>query len=371
MAGGSILREEAISAFGQLNIAAQYRDGWLDHMPGFRIIDGRFVSWRGTVVDKAETVLRLSGEPLTKEQLAAVLGQSSPRGIADRALADGRFMRSSMKHIALREWGLEEYSSVEEEMVEEIARQGGEAEIDQLVTLLIRKFGISEPSVRMYAGGLNFVSTGRGAIRLRRADDPFPVAPPVAQTKRCYHLVQGWACRLTVTSDIVRGSGTHVPPGFIGHIGVACLESRTVPSVYGNMNVRWSSLQTWIGSLRPVIEALGAQVGDYLFVEFIPRGEFDYTLVRAEELDAASTAERLALEVGTRLDQWNGDVLRALAHALGLGIGDDQSPAALHFRLRSRGEDDLVSLLDESSTVRHDDQLLLDLMEFVLRGQSS
>jgi hypothetical protein len=33
-------------------------------------------------------------------------------------------MRTGIRHIALREWGLEEYSSVENGMVEEIIRLG-------------------------------------------------------------------------------------------------------------------------------------------------------------------------------------------------------------------------------------------------------
>jgi len=177
--------------------------------------------------------------------------------------------------------------------------------------------------------------------------------------------------RLTVTSDILRGSGTAVHPAFVGHIGVACLESATVPSGFGGINVGRSSLQAWIGSLRPVVEGLGAQVGDYLFVEFPPRGEFQYTLVGADELGSAGPAERLALEVGTRLDRCMGDPLAALAHALGMGTDSDQSASALRLRLRSRGDEDLVSLLDEVAAVVHDDQSLLVLMEFVLRGPSS
>ncbi|MCC6630145.1 MAG: hypothetical protein IT340_22420 [Chloroflexi bacterium] len=370
-AAGPVLREEALSALGRLDVAPPYRERWLDHMPGFRTIDGRFVAWRGTLVDKVETVLRLSGEPLTKEQLAEAIGYSSPRAIGDRVLADARFVRPSLKHIALREWGLEEYSSVEEEMAEEIRRQGGEAEIDHVVNVLTRKFGVSEHSVRMYAGGPNFIQAKRGVIRLRREDDPLPVAPPVDQARRCYRLMEGWATRVTLTADVLRGSGTPVHPGFVGHVGVACLESKTVPSVFGGISIGWSSLQAWVGSLRQPIEGLSAQVGDYLFIEYTPRGDFQYTLVRAGELDSAAPAERLALEVGTRLDRWNGDVLAALAHALGLGIGGDQSPSALRLRLRSRGEEDLVSLLDESADVVHDDQSLLKLMEYVLRGPSS
>ncbi|GEM_PF-2372767 len=371
MAAGPVLREEALSALERLDVSVPYREQWLDHVPGFRTIDGRFVAWRGTLVDKAETVLRFKGEPLTKEELAEAIGASSPRSVADRTLADARFMRPSLKQIALREWGMEEYSSIEEEMAEEIQHQGGEAEIDHLIDILTRKFGVSEASVRMYAGGPRFVGTRRGAIRLRNEEDPLPVVLPVDEVKRCYRLAEGWATRLTVTADVLRGSGTPVQPGFVGHVGVAFLESKTVPSGFGDISIGWSSLQAWIGSLRSVVEGLGAQAGDYLFIELTPHGEFQYTLVRADELNAAVPAERLALEVGTRLDRWNGNVLGALAHALGLGTSDDQSPAALRRCLRSRGEEDLVSLLDESAAILPDDQSLLELMEFVLRGPSS
>ena len=129
-------------------------------------------------------------------------------------------------------------------------------------------------------------------------------------------------------------------------------------------------MQAWIGSLRRVSEGLDAQVGDSLFVEYIPGEEFQFTLVREAELKSAAPTERLALEVGTNVDRWNGNVLAALGHALGLGIGSE-SITVLRHELLLRKEDDLVALLDNLKPELQDDQSMVDMMEYVLRGPSA
>jgi hypothetical protein len=342
---GPVTLAGAGAALGDLGITPQFQQQWLLSLPGFRVFDDRIALWSGTLLDKAETVLRLREQPMSADEIAAQIGAeaSSPRGLATRMAQDVRFSRCGMKLLALREWGYPEYSTVERAMVQEIEAQGGEVGVEWLAERLERQFGISRQSVRTYANGLTFVSLGSGQIRLRNESDPLPTVRPIQDARRCYRLTSGWAIRLPVTADTLRGSGTPITPSFVAHVGVHCLADGTVPSSYGDILVAWTSVQAFLGSLRRVALELGADIGDYLFVEFTANRHFEFMLVRSSELQG-SGGTRLAREIGTTLDAWNGNVTAALAHALGRDYNQNVEDLGAH--LRARGESDLAQLLE-------------------------
>jgi hypothetical protein len=255
-------------------------------------------------------------------------------------------------------------------MVEEIIRLGGEATIEDLIGVLVPKFGISDASVRAYATSPSCVKTARGTIRLRSEEDPLPTPPAVELARRCFHLGEGWAYRVTVNEEVTRGSGIVVPTAFVGYVGVKCLEQVVISSDHGPIAVRWPSAQASIGSLRQVAMDLGAQAGDYIFVELAPSRSFRFTRVPVEELAQASPSERIALEVGARLADWDNDLAALLAHALGVIDGRDRSLAGLRNRLRERGDHELADLVgsvaSETGTALPDDGVSSELLDLVL-----
>jgi hypothetical protein len=362
---------DAIHAVSEAGVAEKFASRWLAELDGFRVQDDELVRWRGTLLDKAEMVLQLRGAPMSAEDIAGEIGNtSSARGLSYRLYEDARFMRSGVRHIALRRWGLEEYVGVQDAMQREIEHQGGEATVNHLVSVLTEKFQVAEASVRMYAAqNLLFVRTSRGTVRLRRDDDPVPEAPRIELSRRCFKLGEDWAYRVTVSSDTMRGSGTGTAPGFVAYAGVEGLESVTLPSSSGPVTIGRAATQNWIGSLRQAALDLGADIGDYLFVA-LPDGErVRYELVRASELLNTNPAERLAREVGTRLDLWDGDVVAAVSHAIGLEGGADKPTLRdVSLRLHARGEDDLASLLHQSQMPEHYCQSTLDSIANVLRS---
>ena len=370
---GPIALQAALDALGSIGVLGPYRAQWLAVVPGFRIRDGRLERWRGTLVDKAEIILRSAGVPLTKEQIAKALEHNNPRAIGERLRSDNqnRFSRCGFKSYALREWGLEEYSTIEDQIEKEIERQGGEAAIESISTDLSLRFGVSENSVRAYAVGRNFVGTRPGWIRLRTDSDIPPAAPPIETAKGCYRLLQGWGTRLTVTEDMLRGSGTPIHEAFVGHVGITWPGAKRVPSAYGDVHIASGSIQGSIGSLREVVNELGAHQGDFLFVEFAGGTEFKFHLVRTQELEAASPGEKLALNVGLRLENWNGDVLGGMMHALGL-TESRRSVGQIRRRLIERHEPDLLPLLEMACPDQQIGQAsgrsLLERLEYILRG---
>lgn len=348
-ADGPIAVADALAALGELGIQAEYRGWWLDEVQGFRRFNDRVARWRGTLLDKAEVILQLNGEPMTADDIAALMrGEaSSARGLASRMTEDPRFSRSGLKHLALREWGYDEYSSVVDEMIEEIQVRGGEAMIEELAELISNKFGVSPHSVRMYASSANFVKVGAGRIRIRTASDPLPTAPSIEQCRRCYRMTRGWALRLPITTDTLRGSGSVVPVGFVAHAGVSCLSSRAFPTAYGDLLLSWNSMQGSIGSVRAVVEDLGGAEGDFLFVEFTDEQRFEFTLLRQTELDGLDAGHRLVREVGSSAAAAGLDeMVAAVAYAIGMDLEPLPSSASVRHRLVSRGEEDLARLLD-------------------------
>jgi len=274
-------------------------------------------------------------------------------------------MRTGIHHYALKEWGLEEYSSIEEEISSAIDNRGGSASIDDLVAFLSR-FGVAENSVRTYANGSSFVRIAPGLIRNRTTDDSLPIPPPIEMAKGCYKLHQGWALRLTVTRDMLRGSGTPVPIGFVGHLGVHWQGSRRVPTDFGGILVSWGSMQASIGSLRDALSHLGAVNGDHVFV-VDQDGEFTFQLARTQELEQLAPADQIAHKVGCAQGQWGSDVLGGISQALGFSEVDCSMRNVLR-RLGQRGEDDLIQLLEPFGADIPDDRSLLEELEYILRG---
>jgi hypothetical protein len=259
-------------------------------------------------------------------------------------------------------------------MEKEIERQGGEATIDSIITHLSRRFGAAENSVRTYAAGRNFVRTHSGWIRRRTDTDAPPAAPPIETAKRCYRLLKGWATRLNVTEDMLRGSGTPVHEAFVGHVGVTWPGSKLVPSAFGEIHIALGSIQGTIGSLREVVNELGADEGDFLFVEFADSAVFQFHLVRAVDIKAAPDAKhQLALMVGADLEVWGDDVLAGMSRALGLTFAI-RSKADVRRRLDLRGETDLLPLFDLACPDQPDGQASarsrLERLEYILRGQT-
>jgi hypothetical protein len=147
----------------------------------------------------------------------------------------------------------------------------------------------------------------------------------------------------------MRGSGTPVSAGFVASAGVEGLGAVTFSSPSGPVTIGRSASQNWIGTLRQAALDLNADLGDYLFVVLAGNGNVEFELVHSSDLLEASAAERLALEIGTRLDLWGGDILAAVSHALGFATGPEHtSLSEVSQRLQARSEGDLISLLNRS-----------------------
>jgi hypothetical protein len=354
--------EEALAALERAGVPQGAARDWLGLLPRIRVLDDYVVPWRGTLADKAQIVLRVSGRPLSLDEIVVAIGEEfNVRTLRNYLSADTRFRRLGLRVYGLEEWGGEEYTKISDEIAQEIERRGGEALLDDLVESLTAQFGVAANSVIAYATGPQFDRTAGGTIRMRSSQAEVPTAP-VEFTRRCFKLQGQWSYRITVTYDTLRGSGTSIPQGFAGYLQLAhgCEIEVEVPEM--TLRFTWPSLLPCVGSLRSVAEALDAIEGDYLFVAADPsKGVASITKVGKHDVDTASgPVARLLLEVG--ITTLSGDPVMAVADALGVTVAE-ASWAAIRRRLRSRGEEDLLALVpkDESG----DKSGLDDLMALV------
>lgn len=338
LAGSTV--DDAIEDAG---VPPQHREALLVYL-GLRRIDGWYASWRGGLQDKAVAVLAAANDPLSIEEIHDRVGmEANPRSLTNAVQSDKRIRRLGKESYGLAKWGGEEYSGILEELEQAIDRAGGSVALDDVIDLFVDLFGVSAQSVRSYANDRRFV-TENGRLRFRGADDPDVRYrwEPIELTPGTSKIDGTWHYRIDVSYDTLRGSGKVIRAAVAVEAGLE--PDLTIGFDYGAAVVTfsWSRTQPSLGTIRPVVEALGCIEGDLVFIPLSgpePRSGFS---VRRSELTGLRGFDRLQRELGLELVR-GADAEGAIARALGLPSGADLTAVA--DRLRDRGEDSLVHLL--------------------------
>ena len=241
--------------------------------------------WHGSMADKASAILDVRGEPLTPEELAEALGGAvNSRSMLNQIQSDERFMRRGLKLYGLRRWGGEEYTTIKEEIEQEIARQGGACSLEHLIEALCSQFGVSESSVRAYAADAPFVKTPQGMITVGEGPTRF-TDRAIEDCRGCFRLGTKWAWRVIVDSEVLRGSGRLVPTGFLQSIGMRPGDVRQMLSPVGEVMLRYGR-QSTVGSLRRAAMEQGCVEGDRLFVILETEASLRFHAVHVSEIQA-------------------------------------------------------------------------------------
>ena len=219
-----------------------------------------------------EVVLRRVGEPMTAGEIRDFLQVERSVRYIGNALAGGEaFVRTGLKHYGLREWNLETYEGIAEEIAQRIERDGGSTSINPLLSELSATFGVSKNSVSMYTQIPRFVISD-GELRLRRPDEFEPVEPDLSTRQGWWWLDERTVrYRLLVNRDCLRGSGQGIGPREAAALGVQYDGSATYLDDSGEaVEVRWRPTQIGpgLGAVRMIIEPLGLSKGDSLFLDF-------------------------------------------------------------------------------------------------------
>lgn len=273
-------------------------------------------------------------------------------------------MRVDMNRVGLRSWGLEEYSTIAEEIDQELDIRGGSADLDDLVATLVARFSLREASVRLYVYAPMFILEGNTIRRRTIADSQISV-PPVTEVAGCYMLGSDtlmW--RIEVTGDTMRGSGRMLPASIAAWLGIIPGNRLSLSANGGTVGVTWPATSAHgpsLGSIRFLIEAVQGSAGDQALICFRRDvGTVALSLIDKPEANTTQGFQRLSLLTGIPF----GDSEAGFLHALGLALGTRGTRASVIAELKSRGESALAALVppeDESPELDAAIEALKDL----------
>jgi hypothetical protein len=331
-------------------ILAPVQPAWLEQIGKIRKIDGHWLLWTGTVCDKAARLLELCGQPMTPDEIVSAIGEGHDvRASRCRFLEDERFMRTDMTRVGLRAWGLEEYSTIAEEIEQELDRRGGTADLADLISTLASRFNLRESSIKNTVNVPMFVLEGN-TIRRRTGMDAHAPIPPVTETPGSYLIgPDAVMWRVDVTHDTLRGSGRPLLPSIAGWLGLLPGGRRSLVAGDVTVNITWpetSVMGPSLGSIRSLVEKAKAKEGEQVLLRFRrDEGTIDVQRIDSSAASSVHGLERLSLLTGIP----NGSGETRLLSDIGLAIGAQGTRAAIIAALKRRGEPELAALVPGES----------------------
>lgn len=348
---GFLSDEQLADALDALGIVAAAHDAWRERLPLIEV-EGGWLDATGSHIDRAYRYLLRRGEPATVEEILEGFGQpASVRSVRQRLYDDERFTRVSKDQIALSIWGLEEYTTVVDAMIKEIATHGGEIQLDDLIERLAARFGVSAASVRAYADRPLFFRDRSGMLSLRDDRHPYVVDDDLSTTPYCHELSPALASWSTpVDHDLLRGSGCPVPEALAGWLGMKPGDLLELDSPIGPLTLSWRPWSTPdISTRRQIAERLGAVEGDWMVLRFRRDHRFEVTIVSNPSM-ATPTIGLVAELMGLPAGLSDPDALDRMAGLFKIPASatDELLTDSIHIELTRRREHDLVELFNRA-----------------------
>ena len=344
-------------------VRAEFHDAWLQDFGAFRRDGDHLMVWSGNVVDKCVAVLKARAEPMSADDLVAVVSEGhNVNGVRGRLFDDARLIRVNRTEWALREWGLEEYTGITDEIAQRIEEAGGTVSVSVVVQDIVSQFRVKENSVLAYLAAPMFVTEGEH-VRLRRNDEPFEVNASFERCTGAFHSSIGCVSLLIpVDAELLRGSGRPMSAPVAAAVGVSPGTPRSFSHADGELTVSWpvtSAAGPTLGSARVIAARAGASQGDGVRLDF----HSEQGLVRAErvpyEVASLDTIEAIRLLTGMTVE--SGSELTSVARAVGI------EPADVRKVLVARGDSELASLLPMALPDPGLESTLLDLAKTISR----
>lgn len=288
---------------------------WLEGC-GAAVIGDHVVANPTTAANRIQAALDIAGHPLSLNDIAHMWEITQARNLATAIHSENSIIRVSKSKYALREWGLEEFTSIRDFIA---SRVGDEtADLDDLISEGTTKFGVSASSIRAYASSGEFRSDD--GIVSRRNDDIEPHRQP-EDCRGLYWRNNRWQYLVTVNHDHMRGSGTGVPAGVALLLGLHLDQPRLIPSDDGDQSFTWNATGTTTGSIRRLLLAQGITEGERIWMDF---GNGDYFRI---EQAAPRAPFLLEDEASTELEEL-GNTPNPL-YAGGVGLGPESRSIAM------------------------------------------
>ena len=341
----------AHQVLSELGIQETHHDSLIDHLKIFRRVPEGLLHFAGSVLDKAEQLLRYDNRPMSVEELIEITGPFNLRGVRQRIMDDPRFWRINRQNqfVLAGTVGYDEYTGITDEIIQELEACGGSAAVEHLVAKISKTYGVQPSSVIAYLSTPLFVRTQSGTVHVSQEEN-VTINAHISKTMNCYLINGRWAWRVKVDHQLLRGSGHMCPNAFAQKLGCNLGDKIKLDSIHGFVTVSWqrdSATGAALGSIRPALQELNAEDGDYVFV--IAEDKYvEFQVLQKKILDGDENClTKLARLVGVRdIEDSDDAVLRSVAAAVGF---DKSNDATLEHHVRdfllSRGEDDLADLI--------------------------
>ncbi len=309
---------------------------WLSHCG--HVISGEYVLTRtSTVGDYAAAVLFLEGSPLSPEEIVdRFVFERSARSLGNALGSDDRFERVDRDRWALKEWGLEAYTGIRTMIRELVAQAGGRARLDDIIENITSRYSVSASSVIAYAAAAPFM-TKNGVVQLggERTARKSP-----RRTRRLFRRSDGWAYRVRITTDHLRGSGSVAPIAISTILNLSEGQVQQLDSPLGPQSVAWTGIQPSFGTIRRFLMDLDVAAGTEAFL--VIRDDQTFSFEQAPDLVDDPLVDALTL-VGAKPTSDPKKARAALAAAIELP--QDAPVSSIIGEYRVRGDDDVADLL--------------------------
>ena len=342
----------AHQVLSELGIRETHHDSWIDHLKIFRRVPDGLLHFTGSVLDKAERLLRYDNRPMSVEELIEITGPFSIRAVRQRLMEDQRFWRINRQNqfVLANTAGYDEYTGITDEIIQELEACGGSATVEHLVEKISKTYGVQPSSVIAYLNTPLFVRTDSGTVHVSQKDNVI-IDTDISKTANCYQINGRWAWRFKVDYQLLRGSGRLCPNAFAQKLGCNLGDRIELDSSHGFVTVSWQRTSTngaAIGSIRRALQELNAEDGDYVFV-IADDNSVGFQVLHTRILEGDENClTKLARLVGVReIEDSDDAVLRSVAAAVGI---DKSNDVTLEHQVRdvlmSRGEDELADLIE-------------------------
>ena len=346
-----VLRE----VFLKMEIKEEFHEQWIKHLKNFLKVDDGMIFISGSVLDKAESLIRYHNRPMTAEELIESVGSGSVRSVRDRLMNDERFWRINKNNefVLAGTEGYDEYTKITDKILQELEQHGGFAPIEHLVKKITTNYYVKKASVIAYLNTPMFTIDNDGNVRRANFDETTIEVKDIRETLSCYRTVAGvWCFRVELNSNHFRGSGSMLPNSFAKELGCNPDDKINLETEFVPITLTWSlsSVQgATIGSLKSVVESLQGNVGDYVFI-IGSEPYVSFKLLKLSDLQKTTSGVcQLSLMVGGECTNNEEIAIFNIATALEIPTSSNKQLILAEARnsLNLRGEDKLASLIPE------------------------
>jgi hypothetical protein len=310
---------------------------WLRHC-GW-ILDGDYVFTRTqSVGDRAASILSVAGSPMMSQEILDRFDiERSLSSLRNALASDDRFERVDRDTWALAEWGLDTYSGVRALVRAEVARNGGQITMEELIERITGGYNVTAGTVIAYASAPPFEASS-GMVRLAVGDREVRKGPD--RTRRLYRRPNAWLYRVKVTKDHSRGSGSPAPIAIAAMLGIQPGHTQQLSSTLGPQSISWTGNQPSFGTIRRFLVADDIETGSEVFLVIGDDGSF---CIEPVEPGGANSLDRALRLIGATGSDEGKRPLTSLATAIGLP--PDSPTASVIGGYRERGDADIAELL--------------------------